>query len=209
MKSLNKKQLVQKLCSMVRKSCLKKNEERWKFIYKKTIKALKQNYYIKHADKMVKPSEEDFLTYYFGKCAKKEGVPLDFYKDPLIQKYRKRNEKHKKQNDNCPKSINTKYLNLIFQSPHFVKDFFDYINNKFKEDYLNEIPEKFFLIFKNYISCNSSIKFSKEYFQNNKRCKLPWTFHDVDLAIQAMREINREIQNSKNKSSDYSQDRSN
>ena len=207
--SLNKKQLVQRLCSMARKSCLKKNEERWKFIYKKTIKALKQNFFIRHADKMVKPSEDDFLKYYFAECAAKDSVPLDFYKDPLIQKYRKRKEKNKKLDNNCPKSINTRYLSLIFQSPHFVKDFFEYINKKFKEDYLNEIPEKFFLIFKNYISCNSSITFSKEYFQNNKRCKLPWTFHDVDLAIQAMREINREIQNAKNRSSDYSQEPSN
>ena len=205
--NLEKKSLVLKLCSIANKSCLKKNEERWKFIYKKSIKALKMDYFLKHTnddEKAAKPTENDFLKYYFQECAKKEKVPLDFYKDPLIQKYRKRNDKSKKKDDKCPKSINTRYLGLIFQSDHFVTDFFNYIDFKFKIDYLNEIPEKFLLIFKNYINCDSTIDFSKEYFQNNKRCKLPWTFHDVDLAIQAMKEINREIQTAKNKSSDFS-----
>ena len=177
---------------------------RWKFIYKKTIKCLKQSFFQRNADKAKRPSEDDFLNFYFKKTAKDHDVPLDFFKDPLIQKYRKRNEKNKQVRKDRPKSINTKYLRLIFQSPHFVRDFFDYIETKFKEEYLSDIPEKFLLIFKNYINSNNNIQQSKEYFQNNKRCKLPWTFHDVDLAIQAMREINREIQKAIKDNSDDS-----
>lgn len=155
---------------------------------------MKQNYFLNFIENNSKPSSEDFLEYYFSDCAKKFNVPLHYYKDPLIEKYKKRNEKKKKrQDDNCPKSINTKFLKLIFQSPHFVKDFFEYIDSSFKVDYLCEIPEKFFLIFKNYVNTSKNLKTSREYFQNNKRCKLPWTFNDVDLAIIAMKEINSQI----------------
>lgn len=183
---------------MVKSNCLKKNEERWKFIYKKTIKALKQNYFLKFIETTSKPSSEDFLEYYFGECSRKFNIPIHYYKDPLIEKYKKRNEtKKKKKDDNSPKSINTKFLKIIFQSPHFVKDFFEYIDTSFKVDYLFEIPEKFFLIFKNYVNTSKNLNTSKEYFQNNKRCKLPWTFHDVDLAITAMKDIYKEIEDLK------------
>ena len=153
-------------------------------------------------DSNSKPSSEDFLEHYFSECSKLNKIPINYYKDPLIEKYKKRNEKRKKKNDdNCPKSINTKFLKIIFQSDHFVKDFFEYIDSKFKQDYLKEIPEKFFLIFKNYVNTSKNLKTSKDYFQNNKRCKLPWTFHDVDLAITAMKDINKELDEIKNNNS--------
>lgn len=193
--TLDKPSLILKLVNICQKVCLKKNEEKWKFIYKKTIKSLKNNFNLNNVQNNTKPSMDDFLQYYFGECASLTQTPLNYYKDPLIEKYNKRNMKDKKNIDsNCPKSINTKFLKYIFQSPHFVQDFFEYINSKFKEEYLNEIPEKFFLIFKNYVNNSKNIKSSKEYFQNNKRCKLPWTFHDVNLAIQSMQEINKDIQ---------------
>jgi hypothetical protein len=187
------KQLLLNLSKLVKNNCLKKNEERWKFIYKKTIKALKKNFFVNVIDSNSKTSYEDFLEHYFGDSARRSGVPLHYFKDPLIEKYKKRNDKKRRQDEDCPKSINTRFLKLIFQSPQFVQDFFEYMHSSFKIEYLCEIPEKFFLIFKNYVNSAKNLKTSQQYFQNNKRCKLPWTFNDVDLAIAAMKEINSEV----------------
>ena len=185
------KKLSEELSVIVRSNCLKKNEERWKFIYKKTIKFLKQLYVIRINNIKSNPTENDFLKFYFEEISKSTKNPLDYYQDPLIQKYRKRKSRVK--DEKRPKSINTFYLSLIFKSKTFVKDYFEYIDGKLLEECLSEISDKFKLIFKNYIESFETEKVKHDYFAWNKRCKLPWTFYDVCLAINAMKIVKKDI----------------
>lgn len=134
---------------IVSQSCMKKNEERWKFTYKKTLKHLKALFYQRANSFKSVPNERDFLKFYFQQASLEKDLPLDYFHDPLIQKYRKRKSRVK--DPRSPKSINTWYLSLIFGSPRFVRDFFQYVEGDFRREALKEIPDKFFLIFDTYL----------------------------------------------------------
>ena len=155
------------------------------------MKHLKTNFCNLERDNKSQPTEKDFLKYYFEECANKNNNPVDFYEDPLIRKYRKR--KSRKKEINYPKSINTRFLSLIFQSNKFYKDFIDYLDNKLFFESLREVPDKFFLIFSNYLNCE--IKEAAEYFLKNKRCKLPWSYYEIAFAIKAFKNIIKEVRN--------------
>lgn len=139
----------------------------------------------KFLEKNYIPSEKDFLEYYFKETAKKTGFPINYFEDPLIRKYRK--GKYLLKNPDCPKSINTQYFFLIFQSEIFVKDFFKYIDNHFFLDCILDIPDKFTLMFDKYLDKDGNKL--KKYFQKNSRCKLPWSFYDIKLAIQSIKNL--------------------
>ena len=47
-------------------------------------------------------------------------------------------------------------------------------------------------------STNKVYRNGREYFELNKRCKLPWTFFDVDQAAQAVKLVWTDLRNSKN-----------
>lgn len=180
------------MADLIRGHCLKKNEERWKFIYKKAIKWLKHLFFIKMQNTKKRLTENDFLKYYFAELAKNRKLPLNYYQDPLVQKYRKRKSRLK--DERRPKSINICYLGLVFESGEFVKDFFEYIDGELAEHCMLEIPDKFQLIFRNYLKKNGGGGKVREYFESNKRCKLPWSFYDVQIAIRAMRFVWSDIQ---------------
>ena len=163
----------------------KKNEEKWKYVFKKSIKCLKNEFSEKFKTEFDIPHEEDFLKYYFKEISDKKNIPLNYYQDPLIRKYRKGKNANKE--PNCPKSINTQYFNIIFQSKSFVKDFFHYINTKFYIDCIFDIPDKFVLIFDKYL--NDDGKKLKDYFKKNQRCKLPWNFFDIQLAAKSIKNL--------------------
>ena len=135
---------------------MKKNEERWKFTFKKSLKHLKALFFQRANGFKSSPTERDFLKFYFQDAAEAKGLPLDYFHDPLIQKYRKRKSRVK--DPNCPKSINTWYLSLIFNSPRFVRDFFEYVEGEFQREALKEIPDKFFLIFDTYLGKSNAKK---------------------------------------------------
>jgi len=164
---------------------LKKNEERWKFVYKKSIKWLKHLFFLKMKNTKKRLTETDFLKFYFDDLSKSKKIPLNYYQDPLVQKYRKRKSRVK--DEKRPKSINICYLTLVFECEDFVTDFFDYIDGQLMEHCMLEIPDKFQLIFRNYLRKNGDSGKVKEYFESNKRCKLPWSFYDVKIAIKAMK----------------------
>ena len=130
-------------------------------------------------------TETDFLKFYFDELSQKKKIPLNYYQDPLVQKYRKRKSRVK--DEKRPKSINIYYLTLVFECEDFVKDFFDYIDGQLMEHCMLEIPDKFQLIFRNYMKKSQDSGKVREYFESNKRCKLPWSFYDVKIAIKAMK----------------------
>lgn len=137
-------------------------------------------------------TETDFLKYYFASRAEAKQLPLGYYQDPLVQKYRKRKSRFK--DEKRPKSINICYLGLVFESPQFVRDFFAYIDGELAEHCMLEITDKFQLIFRNYLRKNGDSGQVRQYFESNKRCKLPWSFYDVKIAIRAMRYVWADIQ---------------
>jgi predicted nuclease of restriction endonuclease-like (RecB) superfamily len=136
-------------------------------------------------------TEVDFLKYYFQDLCKQKKIPLNYYQDPLVQKYRKRKSRVK--DEKRPKSINIYYLTLVFECPEFVSDFFEYIEGQLMEHCMLEIPDKFQLIFRNYLKKNGNSGQVKNYFESNKRCKLPWSFNDVKIAIKAMKFVLSDI----------------
>ena len=182
---LEGQELKDYLFDLIQGHCLKKNEERWKFVYKKSIKWLKHLFFLKMKNTKKRLTETDFLKFYFEDLSKKKKIPLNYYQDPLVQKYRKRKSRVK--DEKRPKSINIYYLTLVFECEDFVNDFFDYIDGQLMEHCMLEIPDKFQLIFRNYMKKSQDSGKVREYFESNKRCKLPWSFYDVKIAIKAMK----------------------
>ena len=158
-------------------------------MFKKAIKHLKNRFTLLSKNQRKDPSEKEFLEYYFGETAKRENIKLEYFQDPLVQKYRKRNILDK--NSSAPKSINIRYFTLISKSNLFIADFLEYINGDLLSDSMKEVPGKFCLIFKKYLSSDKLI--AKNYFSNNKRCKLPWSFFEVGEAIHATKQIIQNI----------------
>ena len=180
-----------KLSKIIKSKCIKKNEERWKFVYKRTIKQLQSNFSKKITKIKSKSRTRNFLKFYFQEESLASGLPLNYYLDPLIQKYKRR--KCKVKDDKRPKSINTWYLGLIFKSRPFTKDFFEFIEQDLLEHCMEDIPDKFQLIFSNYIDQLESSPVGKDYFIFNKRCKLPWSFYDVEQSILSMKTVWKDI----------------
>lgn len=80
------------------------------------------------------------------------------------------------------------------KSPKFKTDFLNFIKNEIKRFYLQKIPKKLNSIrifickmtsskIKGDISYQDSIE---EYFWKNKQCKLPWSFAEIDDAIESI-----------------------
>lgn len=82
------------------------------------------------------------------------------------------------------------------QSKLFKKDFLQFIDNKVKQVYLEKIPKKLNSI-RIFITKMDKKKQSQEsrgcyfniesYFWKNKQCKLPWSFAEIDDAIESIK----------------------
>lgn len=165
-------------------SSTKRIEENNKFVYKYTLKYLRNQFYIKEG--LIKNNDNEilFYRYYFKNIAENLNVPLEYFFDPL----------YKTSNKNpFYKSINNKYLSLIFSSSHFKSDFFTFLKKDFRDTYsfiISSKLKKFFKILRSDLMSDRSGKYNDvliERFANklrkNKKCKLPWTIIEVDNAL--------------------------
>lgn len=156
------------------------------------MKYLKNKFCEIKSDSKNQPTEREFLKYYFEDCAKKNNHPLEYYEDPLIRKYRKR--KSRKKDKDFPKSINTRFISIIFQSDLFHQHFVEYLENQLFFESLIEVPDKFYLIFTNYLQ--KDVTSAVNYFAKNKRCKLPWSFFEIAFAIEAFTNVITDVRKS-------------
>lgn len=183
--ALNKVELVEELNNCIQShGSTKRIEENNKFVYKYTFKYLRQRFYVKEGLKKSIESEVLFYRYYFEESAANMKITLDHFFDPLYKVCNK-NPHYK--------SINNKYLSLIFSSPIFKSDFFDFLKLEFKTTYVAIIHSKlrkFFKKLRNELTADRSAQFSSalidrfvEKLRKNKKCKLPWTIEEVSSGL--------------------------
>ena len=163
----------------------KRIEEKIKFIYKNTLKSLKNKYINENNFRKNKKSIESFYKFYFEDLAKKLNISLNSFYDPLNHK-----------EGSKQKSLNFKFLKLVFCSKKFKNDFFKYLNCIFKIIYqkilIKKIDSFFYKIEKKYSDQSDETKNvqMKNYLKNNK-VKFAWSFIEIDDAREFfMKKIN-------------------
>lgn len=162
----------------------KRTEENNKFVFKYITKELKKRFYAEKKLSQCKSSELLFYHEYFADTAGALSLPLDFFYDPL----------YKTVNQNPRfKSINNKYLKIVFQSPRFKADFFEFLENQFEPRYAQTIEAKITKILRGlksklYKSTSDGSEVDEIFrgflyrLKRNKKCKLPWTLAEIRAA---------------------------
>jgi hypothetical protein len=161
----------------------KRIEENIKFIFKLTMKHLKDLFKTRNMQYEAFESSDDFYLYYFRKVAERAAMPLEAFRDPLNNK----RPKSKK----MPRTLNNDYMHLLFQSSSFTRDFKAYLSSdKLIADYVKTVPNKFEKIllrweryWEDRIDQRIFREKLKEYFFRNKQCKLPWTVNEIISAV--------------------------
>ncbi len=175
----------------------KRIEENIKFIFKHSMKYLKERFKSLSFPLNSDESSLDFYHYYFKEVAEATGMSYDAFQDPL-------NCKNKKSSQ-MPKTLNNEYLQLLFRSRPFLRDFKSYIaNNHMIGDYMKTIPKKFEKLLLKWERISDG-KIDKkifkeklnEYFFKNKQCKLPWTVNEIISAVSYFLNMMKSFQGSK------------
>lgn len=182
----DKPEILEKMNQLIAEhKSTKRVEENNKFIYKYTIKYLKRCYYLKNGLKNTQTSEILFYDYYFKPISDQLKIPLDNFYDPLYKTLNK---------NPAFKTINNRYMALIFTSVQFKADFFNFLKSDFKKMYSEMVPNKlnkFFRklraelnaaepLYKSVDECKE--KFARK-LQKNRKCKLPWTYREISCAV--------------------------
>lgn len=167
--------------SFKQKPSKKRFEENIKFIFKMTIKQMKQSFQ-KNNDRFtsIKNIDDSFYAYYFKELADMWGLPISVFYDSANCKLQQ-------------KTLNSDYLKKLFTSTKFSNDFFSYLESeKLKSDYQASLYNKIYSIlvkFDKYFEKDSGEHFDKgikeieKYFGVNKQCKLPWSEHEIIASI--------------------------
>lgn len=164
---------------------VKRVEENNKFIYKYTMKYLKKQFFADFSLKNSKESEIQFYEHYFRPLSVELKTQIDDFYDPLYKTLNK---------NPTYKTINNKYLSLIFSSNQFKNDFFGFLKQDFKKTYCDTIPHrltKFFKKLKTDVDDsapktskkNSAVGKFAEKLKKSRKCKLPWTYKEVCAAL--------------------------
>ena len=178
----------------------KRTEEGLKFVFVKAITFMKKEFQKKQKElneesgelkksKSSKGEDYKFYNYFFGKIARRKGIPIENFFHFRTWK--------SKSNLNIPKSITKKYISLISLNPEFVRQIHNYIDyflrheiQKVIEGKLERIVQKWeeYLILFN--GDNAFANLLKIIKSENK--KFPWGMAEVNHAIKDMkRYLNR------------------
>jgi hypothetical protein len=167
---------------------LKRPEENYKFVFKRCLKHMKEDFQNLKGDKLKKKDfEKSFYEYYFKSVSEKEKAPLESF-------YHPKNSKSKSKN--CPKTINSSYIENIAKSQKFVTDFLKYLNKYLEKEYLevidgkiNGLIQKWDHEYEESKQNEKTIEDICNYIEKNKKCKLPWTLKEVQEAILSVRKL--------------------
>lgn len=182
--------MCEKLRELTATDSLKRPEENYKFIFKRCLKHMKDDFK-KHAGEKLKKKDLDraFYEHYFQDIVKKEKVSLESFFHP-------KNSKNK--TADVPKTINNHYIENISKSPEFVKHFQKYLNEILEQEYRGIIDSKIqTMVHKWELDYQHAPPKEREkiieatcaYIERNKKCKLPWTMNEVREAIIGVRKI--------------------
>jgi len=180
--------LYEKLKELSASESLKRPEENYKFVFKRCLKHMKEDFKNLHPEKLKKKDfERSFYEHYFQPVVKKYHIPLESFFHP-------KNSKTKTKDS--PKTINAAYVDNISKSEEFVRDFTKYLNQTLEAECREIIDSKINgLIQKwenDYEESSHSEKVITEicdYIEKNKKCKLPWTVKEVQEAISSVRKL--------------------
>ena len=111
----------------------KRTEENNKFVFKYITKEMKKKFYKENGLKQDKASEIAFYNAYFKETAKTLNFPIEHFYDPLYKTVNQNPEY---------KSINNKYLKIVFQSQDFKSAFKEFLDNQFEARYAETIKSK-------------------------------------------------------------------
>jgi len=161
---------------------VKRVEENNKFVCKHTNAFLYAKFVNKNKLDFNKDSENLFYKYYFEEFAQNNKLSLDVFYDPARNGVRSNKDQ---------KSLNTEYLLRMLSCQKYQKDFFDYLETDFVNDYLSAVYKKLSrllipldcelqnIIEKDYPTAVSKFISSKI---ESKWCKIPWSSKEVILA---------------------------
>ena len=160
----------------------KRPEECYKFILTRVIKHLKKH--LKSTGCANKDLEEQFYEVYFSATARELGLPITDFHYPLT-------------GNKGQFKLNAKYFDRIFKSANFMERLYNYLEGMLERDYKIEIAKKLESLLMrwdntlmeagaNAVNVENSIR---EYLLKNKRCKLPWTIHEVLESIERFRNL--------------------
>lgn len=162
-------------------SC-KRKEENCKFIYKSVLKRMMRNF--EEAKGLPVDENIQFYRHYFGNYAKEKDIQVECFWDPTSQRIPHANDFIQEF-----RSINHDFLNLVFSVPVFREEFRRIlISSKFMENCRIKVQKKFVKLLNKWdkiIRKFPAEHFKKElcgYFGAAKKCKLPWTIFEVEVA---------------------------
>ena len=160
----------------------KRVEESVKFIYKSALKALRTEFgtiRVFQTDEDIKP----FYEHYFGDLAEQLKLPIQDFFDPL-------------NNDTKFKTLSKEYLKTIFRSQRFKTDFYKHLDERLMFEYQSSIPNKILQIVRRFEDKfeemtsreqGRGIRNLRQYFRDNKQCKLPWMEHEIVESIKSFK----------------------
>lgn len=168
-------QLIQLIEQSKSAASTKRPEENIKFVFKITVKRLKEA--------LKERSDDAFYSHYFSDQA----PDRDFakFKDPLNNSVPKQKGQ--------PKTISQKYLRLIFESPKFKHDFAEFVSGaSIIIDYQKTIQKKLqkcIVGLEKRFVLNDTLSAKDmdavgEYVLKNKFFKLPWTVIEINNAVK-------------------------
>lgn len=183
--------LSDKLNEIQARGSNKRSEECYKFIFKRCIKSMRDQFKRTRARKGSKSElERRFYEFHFGEIAKKEGIALEGFFQPTNSL---------KQYAGMPKTINAVYMNNICRSEVFVAEFLDYAHNRLRFDYENIIDSKIEYLMKKWDAALEVNRPRDEimaeitsYIEKNRKCKLPWSLIEVDDALVSLKKLFKE-----------------
>lgn len=187
----NPSQLKKQLLSISRENCKKRPEENYKFVFKRCIKKLKNDYAKSLGKKLKREAmEKSFYKFYFQEISERENMKLE-------QFYHPKNTPNR--NEDVPKTINMEYIKNLTRSELFIERFFKYMKSDFQEDYeevidikINRFFEKWEKLFQENEKEEVILKQILDYIEKNKKCKFPWSNIEVENAIKSVKGLFKE-----------------
>lgn len=167
-------------------SSRKRVEENNKFIFKYAVKVLKTRFFKQRKIIATQENEIRFYKHYFEETARVLERPLDHFFDPLYKTVNRNTEY---------KSINSKYMSIVFASKEFKGEFFNFLRNELYDHYMKNIDKKIaktlkklkYTLYKgenNTEAIDSIFEENLKALKKNKKCKLPWTHVEIESALE-------------------------
>ena len=180
--------LFEKIKELTKSDSIKRPEENYKFVFKRCLKHMKEEFKAGQGKKLSKKDiERTFYEHYFRRVVEEEKVPLESFFHP-------KNSKAK--TSHCPKTINNVYVENISKSPEFVRDFTGYLTQDLEGEYREVIDAKLNGLVQRWENEYQESRNGEEVIRNicqniekNKKFKLPWTVREVQEAVMSVRKL--------------------